>query len=285
MKSYVYAFGAIALWSSLAFLGLSVSRVPPFLLVGITLSIGSIFGVFGIRQWKVSPRVLAVGIYGLFGYHFCLFMAFRNAPPIEANLLNYLWPLLIVLLSPVFLPNYKLNKKHFVSAILGFLGAALIVTKGRLNISTDAWSGYLLAILAAFIWSSYSLMLKRMSGIPTSAIGLYCLVSGLLSLVCHNLYEPSYSVSLDEIYSLVILGIGPMGIAFFLWDKALKLGDPRVIGALSYLTPLASTLILILFGHGSFTWISFLAMLCIIGGAIMGSVAGKSSHFSESGTD
>jgi drug/metabolite transporter (DMT)-like permease len=52
-----------------------------------------------------TASTLLLGVYGLFGYHFLLFLALRSAPPLEANLVNYLWPLLIVVLAPVLLPG------------------------------------------------------------------------------------------------------------------------------------------------------------------------------------
>src|SRR5690349_8349316 len=109
MSPHWYALGAIALWASLAALGVTLRHVPPFLLTGLALVIGSIPAWPLVRQWRVPPRTLALGIYGLFAYHFLLFIALRMAPPVEANLVNYLWPLLIVLLAPVFLPGLHLK--------------------------------------------------------------------------------------------------------------------------------------------------------------------------------
>jgi drug/metabolite transporter (DMT)-like permease len=75
----------------------------------------------------------------------------------------------------------------------------------------------------------------------------------------------------DWIY-LLMLGIGPLGAAFFSWDAALKRGDPRIIGSLAYLTPLTSTLVLVMVGGKAFSWISALAMLLIVAGALLGSL-------------
>lgn len=272
MSPNVYALGAIGLWASLAALGLALKHLPPFLLTGIALVIGSVPAWPLVRQWRVPASTLALGVYGLFGFHFLLFIALRSAPAVEANLVNYLWPLLIVVMAPVFLPGLRLRGAHVAAAVAGFAGAAIaILGAGAAN---TAWSwGYLPALGSAFIWASYSLLTRRVGHFPTAAIGLFGLVSGLLSLLCHVLLEPAVSPSGRDWLLLAVMGLGPLGAAFFLWDKALKLGDARHIGILSYLTPLASTaLLLTVTGRGLSTSIALAAAL-IIGAAVLGTRA------------
>ena len=197
LQANLYALGAIALWASLASLGVSLTHIPPFLLTGITLIIGSVpawpFVLRDPSQWRIPMRTLALGVYGLFAYHFLLFIALRYAPPVEANLVNYLWPLFIVVLAPVVLPGVALRVPHVVAALLGFCGAAIAIVGGRELSGTLAW-GYIPAAAAAFIWATYSLMTKRVTAFPTTAIGLFGLVSGALSLLCHVLLEPSVTL-------------------------------------------------------------------------------------------
>lgn len=271
-RAIVQALLAMLLWSMLAFLSVQLSHIPPLLLIGLALIIGSLCGVHRISQWRVPIKVVLLGIYGLFGYHFCLFMALRLAPAVEANLINYLWPLLIVILSPLFLTGYSLKARHIFAAFLGLAGAALIVTGGRLSFDSRYMSGYMLAALAAFIWSSYSLMTKRIESFPNAAIGLFCLCSGLLALLMHFLLEPRYVFAVKDFPLLILLGIGPMGAAFFLWNAALRNGDPRVIGSIAYLTPMLSTLVLIVTGSGRFALTSGIAIVLIAGGSVVGSL-------------
>ena len=273
MQANLYALGAIVLWALLASLGVSLTHIPPFLLTGIALIIGSVpawpFVLRDPSQWRVPARTLALGVYGLFAYHFLLFIALRNAPAVEANLVNYLWPLFIVVLSPVVLPGVALRWPHVVAALLGFAGAAVAIVGGRELSGTLAW-GYAPALAAAFIWATYSLMTKRVKAFPTTAIGLFGLVSGVLSLLCHVLLEPSVSLHARDWVLLAILGLGPLGASFFMWDKALKLGDARHIGVLSYLTPLASTALLMAVSGRPFTASIALSTGMIISAAIMG---------------
>jgi drug/metabolite transporter (DMT)-like permease len=265
------AIGAIALWSTLAAIGIKLKNVPPFLLVGTALLVGALTGARGIRARGLRPAILLLGVYGLFAYHFCLFLALRLAPPIEANLINYLWPLLIVVLSPVVVPGATLTTRHVFGAVLGFAGAALLVTGGAFGFAVAAAPGYALAFAAAVIWSTYSLLTKRFGNFPTSTIATFCFISALLALGCHALFEKRYAPRASDIPYLIWIGAGPMGAAFYLWDRAMKRGDPRVIGTLAYLTPLLSTLLIALLGEGRPTPASGLAMAMIVAGAVIGS--------------
>ena len=272
MSANLLALCAIALWASLAALGVALSHVPPFLLTGLCLLIGSLIALplsgFDWRQWRVSATTLALGVYGLFGYHFLLFMALRHAPPVQANLVNYLWPLGIVVMAPLFLPGITLATRHVVAALVGFAGAALAILGGSDAEATWAW-GYLPALASAFIWASYSLLTRRVQAFPTAAIGSFAVVSGLLSLLCHAWLEPATSLSTQDLLLIALLGLGPLGGAFFLWDAALKRGDPRQIGVLSFLTPLLSTLVLLAVRGERPSLSVAAAALMIIGAAIV----------------
>jgi drug/metabolite transporter (DMT)-like permease len=284
--AHLLALAAIALWALLAWLGISLSHVPPFLLTGIALLVGSLIalplswqgGRLNLASWKMPWSSLALGVYGLFGFHFLLFIALRHAPPVQANLVNYLWPLGIVVMAPLFLPGVKLSSVHLLAACMGFAGACVAILGGRQATSAAgfAW-GYIPAAGSAFIWASYSLLTKRLAmqgkSFATAAIGLFGLVSGLLSLLCHALLEPSVTLSGQDLLLLAAMGLGPLGAAFYLWDAALKKGDASQIGILSYITPLASTALLLIVTGQPLSWSIGLAAALIVGAAVLGTRA------------
>ncbi len=272
----LFAILTIAIWSFLGFFGSQLTDVPPFLLVGIALTTGGLIGIWKIADWRVPWTTFAIGVYGLFGYHFLLFSAYQRAPAVETNLMNYLWPLLIVLLTPLILSGQRLKPHHLLGAVIGLAGAALIVTGGRLSLDVTHLKGYLMAAAAAFVWSSYSLLTKKVPAFSTAAIAGFCFFSGLLSLGVYFAGSPSLSVVQSLSYRqwalLLLLGAGPMGLAFYTWDAALKRGDPRILGSLAYIIPLTSTSVLVLVGGRSFTWLSAVAMVFIFSGAVIGSL-------------
>ncbi len=277
MTAVLLSLVTILIWSTLAVLGSRLGHLPPFLSVGLALVVSGLVGLIRVKDWKVPMSTLAVGIGGIFGYHALLFTAFRFAPAVEVNLLQYLWPLLIVVLSPLYLRGYRLALHHVAGSLLGLAGAALVITGGKLKLESANLPGYLLALGAAFTWSSYSLLTKRVRPFPTGAVGGFCLASGVLSLGLFALDvvvfgAPIPSITAKDSVSLLLLGLGPMGAAFYTWDAALKRGDSRIIGALAYLTPLLSTLNLVLWGGKRLSGISTAAMGLIVLGAAVGSL-------------
>ena len=275
MKADFFTFGAVLLWATLASLATLLSDIPPFLLTGIGLLIGAAVSLpvlrSGIKPWKVPARSLLIGVYGLFGYHFMLFLALQTAPAVEANLVNYLWPLLIVLLSPLFTKSLSLNFRYVLAALSGFAGAVIAITYNSSALGSSSIEvGYLFALAAAVIWATYSLATTKVPRFPTPAIGLFALVSGLLAIGAHFVFEPAASISSSDWILLVMLGAGPLGGAFYLWDAALKIGDPRRIGLLAFLTPLLSTVLLVLVSGHSLSWQLLVATALIVGGALLG---------------
>jgi drug/metabolite transporter (DMT)-like permease len=264
---------AIGLWATLAPIGSILGELPPFFVTGIGLLIGSLIAIFISRgkpsRLKVPPRTLLVGVYGLFGYHAALFAALQLAPAVQANLVNYLWPLLIVVLTPLFLSGTSLLPRHVIAALTGFAGAALAITSGGV-LSDGGLSGYLFALLAAIIWATYSLLTKRLPHFDSSAVGLFALVSGLLALVAHLVFETPVTPSITQWLLLIALGLGPLGGAFYLWDYALKNGDAQRIGLLSFLTPLLSTTLLLVVTGKELSWLLVVSGLLIVGAAVLG---------------
>lgn len=268
---------ALAIWPALALFATLAGPIPPFLLTGLAFAVSAILGmVWWLAKGNGLGKLLnrpfkdwAIGIGGLFGYHLLFFVALQNAPPVEANLLNYLWPLLIVLFSSL-LPGERTHWYHLAGAFLGLAGTAMLVAGPGLAPKPEYIPGYLSALACAVCWAAYSVASRRWcASVPTEFVIALCGGTAALALLMHLAFEPSYSLNLREGLVVLAIGLGPLGAAFFFWDVGIKRGNIRALGAASYTTPLLSTLLLILFGKGEATAAVGLAALLIVGGAIL----------------
>lgn len=272
--------GALVLWACLAAFTTATGAVPPFLLTALSFSVAFLMA---LAKWLARGEnilghlrqpwpVWAVGLGGLFGYHALYFLALKTAPPVEASLICYLWPLLIVLFSAL-LAGEKLAWFHLVGVGAGLAGTVLIVAAKGVAPSPEYIAGYAAALGCAIVWALYSVLSRRISGtVPTDAVGGFCGATAILALLCHLAFETTvWPESGLEWLAVLALGLGPVGAAFFLWDHGVKHGDIKTLGVTAYATPLLSTLILLGLGQGSPSWTLAVAAVLIVGGAVLGS--------------
>ena len=282
---------AVLMWGALATLTVLSGDIPPFQLLAMAFTLATFIGLLPALwhgwatrsssrvesaapvahpRYKLPLAVWALGIYGLFGYHFAYFLALRHAPPVAANLINYLWPLLIVLLSGL-LPGERLGARQVGGALAGFAGAALLVARGGLRFDGQYALGYAFALACAVIWSSYSVLSRRVGAVPTRAVGGFCAATAALALVCHLLFETTVWPSGGQWAAVVALGLGPVGAAFYVWDYGVKRGNIQTLGVLAYGAPLLSTLLLVAVGLAEPSWTLAAACALIVGGAVLAS--------------
>lgn len=282
-RATLIGFSAVAMWALLALFTARSGAVPPFLLSALTFAIGTAVGL-AMRiaappapHVPIPPIVWLIGVGGLFGYHFFYFTALRNAPAVEASLIAYLWPLLIVVGSAL-LPGERLRWHHVAGAGLGLAGAFLIVTRGGgLAFDVQYAFGYAMAGVCAITWAGYSLSSRRFPSVPTSVVTWFCAATALLSLACHLVLEETvWPATTGQWLAVAGLGLMPVGAAFYAWDHGVKHGDIQVLGAASYAAPLLSTLALIAAGAADATWPVLAACVLITGGAVL---AAKSMLF------
>ncbi|WP_299281039.1 EamA family transporter [uncultured Tateyamaria sp.] len=269
-------FVAVLLWGVLALFTVGSAPTPPFLLNAICFSVGGTLGLIwtaaagGLGQLRQVPaHVYVLGTLGLFGYHALYFSALRLAPAAEASLIAYLWPLLIVLMSGL-LPGERLRPGHVIGAAVGFGGAALIVTGGAAGFRAQALPGYALAMACALTWSSYSVMSRRFGTVPTASVAVFCVASAVLSVPLHLMTETTaWPQGITGWGSAIALGLGPVGLAFYVWDIGVKRGDIQILGTASYAAPLLSTIVLVVAGVAAPSWSLVAAAVLITTGALL----------------
>ena len=275
-RATLIGFTAILMWSLLSLLTVASGTVPPFQLAAMTFAIS---GSAGAATWlfrpgaaaalRQPPEVWALGVGGLFGYHALFFLALRLAPPAEAQLVNYLWPILIVLLS-AFLPGERLKFHHVAGALIALAGTVLLFAARGITFAQNYLSGFAAAFVAAFTWAIYSVLSRRFATVPTDAVAGFCLATSALAAIFHVLLEQTqWPQTSGQWLAVAGLGIGPVGAAFYCWDIGVKRGDIRVLGAASYVAPLLSTLFLVLAGYAAASLsLVFAAVLVASGGVL-----------------
>lgn len=278
-RATLAGFAAIVVWSLLAVLTQGTAGVPPFLLLGLGFAIGGLLGLVvllrpggpglaGLRQpWPAF--LLTSG--SLFGYHALFFVALKTAPVIPANLLNYLWPLLIVVFAALLL-RQPVGGRQWLGVGMGLAGAVFIVTGGRgVSLALAHVPGYLAAVGAALTWGLYSVLNRRHADVPSHTIAGPCLAVAVLGGICHLLFEAAPAWQPGALWAVLAMGLGPVGIAFWLWDQGTKHGNLAVLGSLAYAAPLLSTLWLLLAGAAAPHWSQAVACLLIVGGGLLSS--------------
>ncbi|KQV35203.1 MULTISPECIES: EamA family transporter [unclassified Rhizobium] len=275
-KATLIGFSAILMWSLLALFTAASGTMPPFQLSAICFAIGSLPGIVvlalkpeRLALLKQPAKVWIVGIAGLFGYHFLYFTALRNAPAVEAGLIAYLWPLLIVVGSAL-LPGERLRWYHVLGALCGLCGTVLIVARNGVQFDEAYTMGYGAALACAFTWSAYSLLSRRFDAVSTDVVTAFCLATSILSFLCHlGLEQTVWPETATQWLAIAGLGLLPVGAAFYAWDYGVKNGDIQLLGVASYAAPVLSTLILVLFGFAEPSWRIALACLFVTGGAVL----------------
>lgn len=273
-------FGAVLLWALLALLTVRTAPVPPLQLNAVSFAIGGAIGLVwvavtgGMGALRTVPlRVYVFGTAGLFGYHLLYFSALRRAPAAEAGLIAYLWPLLIVLVSGL-LPGERLVARHIIGAVLAFAGAALIVAAGASGFDAAHLPGYGLAFLCALTWTAYSVGSRWLGSVPTASVTVFCLATAALSGLAHLAMETTvWPATGQGWFAMVALGLGPVGLAFFIWDVGVKRGDIQLLGVASYAAPLLSTLALVVAGIAQPTAQLLVSATLIVGGAALAASA------------
>lgn len=276
---------ALILWSVLALLGNLTADVSAFQLLSLCFFIAALLmpikrimqGASPLPKPELTIRQWLFGTIGLFGFHFCYFVALKFAPAIEVSLIVYSWPLLLTL----FVATRTTLLSAFIGGVLGFLGIISIVAGGEsINVDSQHTVGYLLAICCSVIWSCYSWFLTR-SNNSVDDVGWLCLVVAILALVAHGVMEAEHGASLSMLYlpllqlsliewvGVILLGLGPVGGAFYLWDIALKQGNQPLLASMSFGTPLASAIVLALAGLNAWSANIIIALTLILIGAII----------------
>lgn len=281
-RAVVYALVTVALWSTVASaFNLSLRHVSPlelllFSSLFATLMLGGIVVATGrhgeLHDWTRADYVRSAALGGLNPalYYLLLFEAYDRLPAQEALLLNFAWPLVLVVLSVVLL-RQKIHRLAVASLLVSFCGVAMIATRGDLlSMRLDNPVGVSLALASTVVWAVYWIYSSHDR--RDSVNRLFCNFSfGSAYLVVYCLIVGGVALpSLPGLAGSLYVAAFEMAVAFVFWLQALKLARHAAqVGSLVYLTPFLS-LIMIHFVVGEELYPSTLLGLVLIVGGIVG---------------
>lgn len=251
---------AVAIWSFAALLAVELTSIPLFELLFCEFLIAFLIVVtrYSISNEKKSfsnfrKRDLLIASTALIANQLFYYSAFRHSPAAQVDLINYLWPTLLILFSSL-LPNEKSCPSYIIACVLCLFGIyTLLSPEEAQNSSTDNLLGYLLAFGAAISWTLYSLYSRyRGSSNSANCISWACGPTALACLLMHLWFEKFVFPNLLEIALILILGVFQMGLAFYFWERGLKGGCVKFLSLSSYSIPIFSVLLLVLFGKTDF---------------------------------
>jgi drug/metabolite transporter (DMT)-like permease len=252
-KSYYYALFTVILWSTVATafkIALNDLDILHLLLIAnltaiiSTLAILVISGKFrNIFSYSIMyhSRSLFLGFLNPYVYYLVLFKAYSLLPAQIAQPLNFTWPVVLTVMS-VFLLKQKVSARSIVGIIISFAGVIFISAQGNLTIiKINNPIGIILALISAFIWSSYWIFSVKDKRDEEVKIFLNFLCSGIYIIITCIVLSDFNLMLTKGFYAAIYAGLFEMGITFIIWIKALQLSKSTAKTAnLIYITPFLS---------------------------------------------
>ncbi len=185
-----------------------------------------------------------IGFINPFLYYLILFRAYDLLLAQEALSINYMWPIVLVILSVPILKQ-KLSIKSFLAILISFFGTYIIATKGKIfDFQFSNTVGVVLALLSTFIWSVFwlfNLKDKRNEIIKLFMVFFF----GFLYILLYSLITNNFQIPVKNgIFAVSYVGVFEMGLTFFLWMLALSLSETTAkVSNFIYFTPFLSLVI------------------------------------------
>ncbi len=269
------AIFAVLVWSFVALFTANVKRLPVFEIIAIMFSFSCLLSIVIIskrRRWHlIKEQPLSLWLYGMLGlgvYKVCYFLGFKFAPPAHVAMFNYLWPIMIFFFAKMIL-GHHIESRHYWAAFLGFCGVAVLLSSEIYDLHFH-WRyllGYGLGFIGAIIWALYTITLVHFNRAPVEVTGIFCGMAAFLALICHYELEVTLVPTMSEWMYLLLLGLITSGVAYYFWAYGLMHGNYKVIAIFSYVKPVLSTCVLILFHQSAYTHSVIVAsvLICLAG--------------------
>mgnify|MGYP001192314382 FL=1 len=196
---------------------------------------------------RAVPYVLFLGSLGCSIYYLFLYYGYANGNSIEVLLIQYSWPLQMVLLANLILKE-ALSFKKFLILIAGFFGIVIIITKGRIfDVQFSGLEVGITVLIGAFCFALFSVLSKR-SNMDVFLFTMVLFTGGAVtSIFALFLFSEFQWPNRQELIPVFANGIFINGFSYLLWIFALRKISVTAAGIMIFLTPLFSIIWLIMF--------------------------------------
>ena len=283
-KNYIYAFLTVSIWSTTA-------AITKLLLTDIptleTLSISSFLAFFFLLamnfktghikkmkefSFKDYSAMAGLGFLGLFMYSALYYYGLSELSSQKACILNYLWPIMIVIFSSVILKE-KITVLKAAAMLSSFFGIIILSAKSLSSPSESSFLGIISCIAAAACYGLFSVLNKKADFDQNIAMMIIWLVTSVCAAILGAQTEDWVSLSGAQWFGFLWLGIVIDAIAYLLWALALKGSkDTSKIANLAYLVPFLSLLVSALLLKEQIELRSIFALVFIVGGILLSNV-------------
>lgn len=230
------------------------ARLPTFQLLAIAFGTGAVvLWALDRAPQKPAPRTwmhwvaVAMAVVGYLAANATYVFAMRFIPPAQANLIAYLWPVMIVVLGGA-MGVMRVGWRQWLGVAVGLGGAALVIGGSGFTLS---WTGIALALASGLTWAAFCLFRLFEGERAGNILGAGFAASGALSLVIHLAVETTVVPSAASLALVLLIGLLPLSLGALAWDRGIRRGDRRLLAVMAYATPLASALLLFAFGYAS----------------------------------
>ncbi len=287
VKGTVYVLICVALWALIPVVSkmgqttldnhqfLFWSSLVSFIVLSLTATFSGTLGEikqYCLRDWGY---LLFLGLLGTYIYYLFLYLGYSQAVGMEVLVVQYTWPILIVILSIIILKE-RLNTRKGAAILLGFIGVVIVLTKGEFqNIHVSNLSVIVLVGAGALCFALFSVLSKKVNKEPVGVTAIYFFSACAASFLSMLYYSEFSFPSSTEIVPVLLNGILVNGFSYVFWLIALKSTEASYLAPFTFITPVLSAIYLILFFDEPMVPAYGIGLICVISGGLVNSIPFK----------
>jgi len=278
-KNYIYALLSVFIWATMAAIAkLLLSDIPNLQTLSVSSLLAFLFlllinlkTIKGMRKYSAKDYMIMAGLgaLGLLLYSALYYYGLTQLSSQEACILNYLWPIMLVVFSTVILKE-KFTLIKWIAMICSFLGIVILSTGSSGAASGNAYWGIVSCVIAAACYGLFSVLNKKADYDQNTAMMVMWLAAAVGSAVLSAFTERWVPITGTQWLGMIWLGVAVDAVAYLLWALALKGADnTAIIANLAYLTPFLSLIVSAIVLKEKIQLRAVIALVFIVGGILL----------------